>query len=102
MVFAKGNEQWRIKRKASAHAFYKEKLVHMLENIKGIVEERFEQILEQIKASPSHSHTVDISTLFLDIMSRNIITVAFGEDVNDEMFELKMLKTPQGSEFEAR
>ena len=101
-ITAKGDEQWRIKRKACAHAFYKEKLVNMLEVMKNIVEKRFEELLGQIKTSPSQSHTVDISTLFLEIMSENIITVAFGEDINDELFELKMRRTPQSSEFEAR
>ena len=101
-ITAKGDEQWRIKRKACAHAFYKDKLVHMLDVMKDIVEKRFDHLLEQIKASPSQSYTVDISTLFLEIMSKNIITCAFGEDINDELFELKMRKSPTSSEFESR
>ena len=74
----------------------------MLEVMKDIVEKRFEHILRQIETSSSQSHTIDISIEFLEMMSRNIITVAFGEDVNDELFELKMRKTPDGSDFESR
>ena len=38
-VFSRADEQWKAKRKACAHAFYKERLIHMLEVLK-------EQLLE--------------------------------------------------------
>ena len=33
-VFSKGDNVWREKRKASSHAFYKDRLVHMIESLK--------------------------------------------------------------------
>ena len=33
-LFSKADELWKAKRKACAHAFYKERLVHMLEVLK--------------------------------------------------------------------
>lgn len=33
-VFAKNDERWKAKRKATAHAFYKDKTVHMLDVLK--------------------------------------------------------------------
>ena len=30
-IFGKSDELWKIKRKATAHAFYKDRLVHMLD-----------------------------------------------------------------------
>ena len=33
-VFSKTDEHWKAKRKACAHAFYKDRLVHMLEVLK--------------------------------------------------------------------
>ena len=36
-VFSKGDDIWKEKRRASSHAFYKERLVHMLEALKDKV-----------------------------------------------------------------
>ena len=36
-VFSKGDNIWKEKRRASSHAFYKERLVHMLEALKDKV-----------------------------------------------------------------
>ena len=36
-LFSKGDEVWKMKRKALAHAFYKDKLVVMLDNLKTYV-----------------------------------------------------------------
>ena len=33
-LFSKGDEKWKAKRRASSHAFYKDRLVHMLESLK--------------------------------------------------------------------
>jgi len=33
-LFSRADEVWKAKRKACAHAFYKERLVHMLEVLK--------------------------------------------------------------------
>lgn len=57
--------------------------------------------MKHIEASNGQVHIVDMSTEFMDIMARNIITVAFGEDINDELFELKVRKSPESSEFES-
>ena len=40
IVFSKTDETWKSKRKASAHAFYKERLVNMLDVLKDIVLEK--------------------------------------------------------------
>lgn len=34
-VFAKANEEWSRRRKACAHAFYKDRMGHMMEVLKG-------------------------------------------------------------------
>jgi len=38
-VFSRGDESWKAKRKACAHAFYKERLILMLETLKGKITE---------------------------------------------------------------
>ena len=37
-IFSKADQEWKAKRKACAHAFYKEKLMKMMETIKDKVE----------------------------------------------------------------
>ena len=98
-LFSKADAIWKAKRQASAHAFYKDKLVVMLETMKDILGERFDKWTGYIEESPDKTHTIDISTEFMDIMAHNIITVAFGEDINDELFELECRVTPGGKEF---
>ena len=38
----------------------------------------------------------------MELMARNIITIALGEDINEELIELKMRKSVGGYEFETR
>lgn len=75
------NDSWRKKRKASAHAFYKERMTHMLETLKDLSSDMVEQISGSI--SGSGSCEVDIAHEFEKLFSRNIITVSFGEDVSN-------------------
>ena len=37
-IFSPGDQVWKAKRRACAHAFYKERLVHMMEVLRGKVE----------------------------------------------------------------
>lgn len=60
----------------------------MLEVMKDITAAKFENWKEAIIKSSDGAHVVDSSIELSDIMSRNIITNAFGEDINDELFEL--------------
>ena len=71
----------------------------MLETMKDILGDRFDKWTGCIEASPKNIYTIDISTEFRDIMARNIITVAFGEDINDELFDLDCQVTPGGKDF---
>ena len=38
-LFSKADDDWKAKRKACAHAFYKERLVHMIEVLKQKLED---------------------------------------------------------------
>ena len=71
----------------------------MLETMKDILGDRFDKWTGCIEASPKNIYTIDISTEFRDIMARNIITVAFGEDINDELFDLQCRVSPEGKDF---
>lgn len=82
-VFSKIDAGWKAKRKACAHAFYKERLVHMLDILKDKLAERCETWLAQIKASPNSVTQIDITMVFLELFARNIIHIAFGEDLSN-------------------
>ena len=48
----------------------------------------FTKWINEIKASQDGSTVIDIAYEFERIFSRNIITIAFGEDISDEKFEV--------------
>ena len=47
-VFAQADKTWREKRKACAHAFYKQRMVHMLEILKDKMTEACEGLRREI------------------------------------------------------
>ena len=96
-IFAKGNELWKAKRKATSHAFYKDKVVHMLEILKVKISESFTKWIEAIDKSESGCATIDITEEFELIFARNIIHIAFGEDINDEKIEIYMKPDPNST-----
>ena len=87
-LFGHNDEVWKEKRKACAHAFYKERLVFMLETLKDKTMEMFEKWLGEIEASDNKTTVMDMATEFSDIFARNIIHVSFGEDISDDTIEL--------------
>ena len=54
-IFSKSDEHWKIKRKATAHAFYKDRLTHMLDELKKVVLETQTRWIAEIDASPTGS-----------------------------------------------
>lgn len=87
-VFAHNDDDWKAKRKACAHAFYKDRLVFMLETLKDKTEETFGKWAAQINSKGSHE--VNMATEFSEILARNIVHVSFGEDLCDEKITLKV------------
>ena len=60
-IFSKSDAIWKSKRQACSHAFYKERMVHMLETLKENVFETQREWLAQIAASDSDSIEIDLS-----------------------------------------
>ena len=94
-IFSKNDEAWKAKRKACSHAFYKDRLINMLDTVKMKCEEYCEQYLAEIRASPNKETTVDFARLFERILARSIIHIMFGEDISNETFKIKV-KDAQG------
>ena len=60
-VFSPADEQWKIKRKYSSHAFYKNNLFQMQENLKRVIMQTFSKWLKQIDESPDGRIVIDMS-----------------------------------------
>lgn len=85
-VFAHNDEKWKAKRKACAHAFYKDRLVYMLETLNEVTQKTFSKWAKEAKIKGHHD--IDIATEFSEILTRNIIHVSFGEDLSDNAITL--------------
>ena len=94
-LFSKGDEVWKAKRKACAHAFYKDKLDAMLEVLKGQTNRRLSIWLKEMEQSADGSANIDINYEFERLFSRNIVEISFGEDVSDNRFDF--LKVKEGT-----
>jgi len=60
-LFGKGDKIWKAKRKAVAHAFYKDQLKVMMEVLKSKIDIYFDIWHKEIEASPEKSHKIDIT-----------------------------------------
>ena len=82
-LFSRADEVWKAKRKACAHAFYKERMVHMLEVLKDKLDDDCKRWTAEIAASSDGTTVIDISDAFKVLFTKNIIHIAFGEDISD-------------------
>mmetsp|Transcript_11584 Transcript_11584/g.14620 ORF Transcript_11584/g.14620 Transcript_11584/m.14620 type:complete len:192 (+) Transcript_11584:168-743(+) len=89
-AFAHNDDTWKAKRKASAHAFYKDRLRSMLETLKDTAQAALTKWA--VEAEKKGSHEIDMATEFFAIFARNIIHVSFGEDLVDDEIVLKVPK----------
>ena len=71
----------------------------MMESLKQRCERTFEQWTKEVKASPDGVKVIDIAKEVERLLSQNIITIAFGEDINDEKLVLQVTKEVMGTEF---
>lgn len=90
--FSKADELWKKKRKACSHAFYKDRMEHMLEVLKDKIEEDCLQWMAEIEASEEKQTTIDISKVFNRLYSRSIIHICFGEDISDQRLTIAVPK----------
>ena len=98
-IFSPGDAIWRAKRKACAHAFYKERLVHMMEVLRTKIEDSCDKWLGEIRKSETQSTQIDISVEFEKLFASNLVHIAFGEDINDQLFEMQVIPAKFGWTF---
>ena len=98
-VFQVGDESWKKKRTACAHAFYKDRLAKMMDVMKDKLNAWIDKRNAEIDANPDNETVVDIGFTFEKLFCRNIIHICFGEDVSDMQIEMDFRKSPGSSEF---
>lgn len=81
ILFSAADEDWRRKRKATAHAFYKDRLVNMMDCLKGKLAERCAAWIKT--AEDEGKARIDIALEFEKIFAKNLIHIAFGEDISE-------------------
>lgn len=92
--FSRVDEVWRAKRKACSHAFYKDRLMEMLEIFKGKMNASCSRWLKEIREK---GH-VDIDLFYSshEVLMRNMIHISFGEDLYDQEVEVWVLTDVAG------
>ena len=80
------NETWRIERKAVSHMFYKEKLRTMVEILKEHIQLQYRSWISQIEKNGEHR--INIAEEFERINAHALSHICFGEDLNDDRFDL--------------
>ena len=98
-LFSKTDDNWKAKRKATAHAFYRERMVNMLEVLKEKIGVACESWREKIDANGGKEAVIDIAYEIRKVFARNIIHIAFGEDIEEEKFELYVRGDLQANTF---
>ena len=87
---SKIDEEWKRKRKAVSHAFYKDRLGHYGENLKTMIMESFREWESKIDASPDKSFVIDITVEFQKIFAKNILTIVLGDDLGSKKIDLNI------------
>ena len=98
-VFQIGDEDYAKKRKACAHAFYKDRLMCMLEVLKEKLHNAINTWQAEIESSQNQQTVIDIAVEFEKLLCRNIVHICFGEDVSDMEFDFDVRVTEDGKDF---
>ena len=100
IVFSSYSEDYKQKRKHCAHAFYKNHMNDMQENLKRIMVQTFTEWLAEMEKSESQTTVKDINQVFNEMFSKNIITIACGDnEIYKHEVELEVPKHEGSSEY---
>ena len=81
LIFSKADAGWKAKRKALAHAFFKDTLVAMLSVLRTTLARYSKKWDEQIRTSASGSVEIDAQSEIENLLTETIIEIAFGENI---------------------
>lgn len=98
-LFSQSDEVWKTKRKAMAHAFYKNRLVVMLDVFKKQIDEAQKLWINEIKAKGKMQ--IDISKDILKIFQSFLMHVTLGASDNSIKVDIfKKVNRPEGAVYE--
>jgi cytochrome P450 len=78
-LFSAAGEMWKKKRKACAHAFYKDRLDAMMETLKTILADQIDLWNVKIGIAKDKKVVIDMAETMEKIFAKNIIFITFGE-----------------------
>ena len=82
LLFSPADDDWKAKRKACAHAFNKERLVHMIEILKEKLEEYCIKWIDEIKSSEGGYTEIDLPKVFRMMFRRNMIHISIEKKIS--------------------
>ena len=82
ILFAETNEAWRASRKALTPAFYKGKLVSMMEIAKEAMRKTVKGLKQHVELNGPRAE-IDIMDAISSMMARIMLMCALGEDITD-------------------
>jgi cytochrome P450 len=98
-VFSKTTDEWSRKRKACAHAFYRDRMEHMMEVLKEKLADMVTAWQNEIDESQDGQLTIDIAKVFERLFCRNIVHICFGEDVSTMQIDYDFVNPTQNPTF---
>ena len=83
-LFSPSDEAWKAKRKASSHAFFKDRLKSMAELLKEKMAEQVEAWAKRIRESPEGYTEIDLASDVRVVIASHLIHIVCGEDISEE------------------
>jgi hypothetical protein len=71
----------------------------MMDLLKDILAAKIETWMAEIEASPDKKTIIDIAVVFEELLTSNILTVNFGEDLSNTPVEMYMREYKTGADF---
>jgi len=89
IIFAESTNNWRERRKAIAPAFYKGKLEHMIDTVRGCLVESIERI-ESLPKTEGKGTRINLMSELSRIQVKILLKCAIGEDLSDHVADFVM------------
>ena len=95
LLFSKADDVWKAKRKGLGHAFYKDKLIVLLETLKDYMLKECDQWKAEIQASPNSTTTMDMSTKIVSILQEFLLHIMIGSNLEHMRITVIDRKSPK-------
>ena len=96
-LFSKADDVWKAKRKGLGHAFYKDKLLVLLETLKDLMLSECDKWKAEMQASSDGTTRFNMSVKFLNILQEFLLQILLGsrcEQIKIKMIDRKGERSP--------